>query len=65
MLYNPDMAKLQFKSDKQVKSHIAASGPESAHSMAHERKESPAFEKAEHRLGGKAYGKRKGMGGKR
>ena len=51
------MKKLAYKSDKQVKRHIAASGPESKHSLAHEKRESPGFEKAEHRLGGKAYGK--------
>lgn len=53
-------SKLTYKSDAQVKSHIARSGPESKHSMAHERRESAGLEKAEHRLGGKAYGK-KGM----
>lgn len=49
--------KLTYKSDAQIKRHIAASGPESQHSMAHERRESPGFERAEHRIGGKAYGK--------
>lgn len=42
--------KLTYKSDTQVKRHIAKFGPEKAESMAHEKKESPGFEKAEHRL---------------
>jgi len=51
------MAKLKYKSDAQVRSHLAKSSPERSESMAHERRESASFEKAEHRLGGKAYGK--------
>ena len=52
------MKKLEFKSDKQVISHIRRSGPEKAESMAHEKRESKGLEKAEHRL----YGKAESMG---
>lgn len=44
------MKKLAYKSDAQVKSHIARFGKKTAESPAHEAKESAGFEKAEHRL---------------
>ena len=43
--------KLDYKSDAQVKRHIAGSKPEKRESLAHERRETPRFEKAEHRIG--------------
>ena len=51
------MSKLKYESDKQVMEHIRKSKPEKSESMAHERRESPKFEKAEHRLYSKAKGK--------
>ena len=42
---------MKYKSDKQVKEHLANFSAKQHASMAHERKESPGFEKAEHRLG--------------
>lgn len=60
------MAKLEYKSDKQVKAHLAKYSGDEHKEMAHEMKEAPKFEKAEHRLGGKKLGAGKAMGkGKR
>lgn len=47
------MAKIEYKSDEQVKEHLAKYKPETHKSMAHEKMEAPKFEKAEHRLNGK------------
>jgi hypothetical protein len=47
------MAKLEYRSDKQVKTHMARYSAPEHKTMEHEKMESPKFEKAEHRLGGK------------
>jgi hypothetical protein len=44
------MKRLQYKSDAQVEKHIEHSDPRKAESLAHEKRESKGFERAEHRL---------------
>lgn len=60
------MAKLEYRSDKQVKAHMAKYSTPEHKAMEHESMESPKFEKAEHRLNGKRMkGGSKAMGGGR
>lgn len=60
------MAKLEYRSDKQVKTHMAKYSAPEHKAMEHEEVESPRFEKAEHRLGGKKMKiGTKGLGGGR
>lgn len=57
---------MKYKSDAQVKRHLAMHSPKDHKSMSHEKQESVGFEKAEHRLGGKAkFGNKKPFMGKR
>ena len=52
------MKKLEFKSPAQVKAHLAKYSASQHKSAAHERMESPKFERMEHRLGKSKIGSR-------